>query len=172
MRIVRGRGDAAEPAARVESWSVITLPLTAFADTRPPIAWRSCSKKDRRDAQRAVSRGPTPGARKRLPWERVLLPTAEQSASFYLPHAGRRRDVGEPGLGQEVAPWQLPPGCCGVVGPVPSATRDKVRGTRGQGRRYGSAARRVKLNIFICRYVEDAVASRAALTSRPARRSD
>ena len=30
-----------------------------------------------------------------------------------------------PGIGQEVAPGRLPPGCCGVVGPVPSATRDK-----------------------------------------------
>ena len=59
-----------------------------------------------------------------------------------------------PGLGQELAPWQLPPGCCGVVGPVPSATRDKVRGTRGQEARYGSRRGRVKSNIFICRCVE------------------
>ncbi len=27
--------------------------------------------------------------------------------------------------GQELAPWQLQPGCCGVSGPVPSATLDK-----------------------------------------------
>jgi len=30
-----------------------------------------------------------------------------------------------PGLGQELAPWRLPPGCCGVTGPDPSTTRDK-----------------------------------------------
>ena len=30
-----------------------------------------------------------------------------------------------PGIGQEVAPGRLPPGCCGFTGPVPSATRDK-----------------------------------------------
>ena len=30
-----------------------------------------------------------------------------------------------PGIGQELAPGQLLPGCCGVVGPDPSATRDK-----------------------------------------------
>src|SRR5205823_13548587 len=30
-----------------------------------------------------------------------------------------------PGLGQELAPGRLPPGCCGVCGPVPSATRSE-----------------------------------------------
>jgi len=28
-----------------------------------------------------------------------------------------------PGIGQELAPGRLPPGCCGFIGPVPSATR-------------------------------------------------
>jgi hypothetical protein len=30
-----------------------------------------------------------------------------------------------PGIGQELAPGRLPPGCCGVFGPDPSTTRDK-----------------------------------------------
>lgn len=30
-----------------------------------------------------------------------------------------------PGHGQELAPGRIPPGCCGIVGPDPSATRDK-----------------------------------------------
>ncbi len=41
-----------------------------------------------------------------------------------------------PGIGQEVAPGRLPPGCCGVVGPVPSATRDKCLRHAQTYRRY------------------------------------
>jgi hypothetical protein len=38
--------------------------------------------------------------------------------------AGQLRILSLP-TGQELAPWQLQPGCCGVSGPVPSATLDK-----------------------------------------------
>ena len=37
-------------------------------------------------------------------------------------------------IGQEVAPWFWAPGCCGVDGPVPSATLDKRLTVQGQPR--------------------------------------
>src|SRR5690606_282688 len=42
---------------------------------------------------------------------------------------------------QDVAPWPLRPGCCGITGPVPSATLDK-------------ASRRARREIHVSRYVD------------------
>ncbi len=52
-----------------------------------------------------------------------------------------------PGIGQELAPERLPPGCCGFFGPVPSATRDKACSTCRQPAQYASTRGRVKRKV-------------------------
>src|SRR6185436_6914507 len=106
---------------------------TSITDTRPPSATEVFSNKrptprDARSALAGVCANPTHG--------NAAREVDDRGNEDYCRLRRNRPRVIFPGIGQELAPWRLPPGCCGFFGPVPSATRDKACSTCRQSAQY------------------------------------
>ena len=93
-------------------------PIFSTADTRSPFRPHTVLKKACRRHEWQAHRGRRGCRRTVTVGTRSAVELVQPTCVIY------------PGIGQELAPGRLPPGCCGVVGPDPSTTRDKVCGTR------------------------------------------